>query len=171
MVKNDYLIDSYKEIFFFCKDKTFMKNIEILKTLKLLYAGLMADTMWLLEKYDVLEPELKQKTVEHTLSAPARVRQLKLNSPADIFVLHNDLIGFANWKVKETNFGVEVSAHNCTLCNICKSMNTLKPCDAFCTIPLNALCEALKNPCKLEVNSTLWEKDKCSFNITFININ
>lgn len=148
-----------------------MNDKKTLKILQLLYAGLMADMVALFEKYGIIEAELKQRKVENALSASARIRQFKLSDPADVFELHKQLFGIAEWRIKKDSTGIEVSTSACLLKNICKSINTAEPCEVFCTMPLGSLCRALEKPYTLGVSSTLWEKEKCIFKITSTNNN
>jgi hypothetical protein len=71
------------------------------------------------------------------------------------------LFGYANWKIKP--FGEELILFNksCKLRDIANEIRTVKPCNLCCINPLAALCEALKNPYKVRVLKTMWDKDEC----------
>ena len=134
-----------------------------IKTLQLLYAGLLADSVAIFEKYGILEKIKLQKSVENKLAAPARVNQFALKHPEDVFNLFNKLLGFAEWKINRASQGYIFSAKACKLKCISSTMNSAKPCDLCCIDPLSALCESLANPYMLEVYQTMWEDIECIF--------
>lgn len=136
-----------------------------IKTLQLLYAGLLADMVSIYDKHRILESVISQKSIENQLAAPARVSQFKLTAPKDVFETHNKLIGYADWQIKVIDKNTFVSSTSCKLCDIAKSMNTVEPCHLCCIDPLSTICEALNVPHKIEVVKTLWEKDECVFKI------
>jgi len=136
-----------------------------IKTLQLLYAGLLADTVSIYEKHKILESVISQKSIENQLAAPARVSQFKLNAPKDVFEVHNKLIGYADWQIKVIDGNTFVSSTSCKLSDIAKSINTIEPCRLCCIDPLNSICEALRVPHKIEVVKKMWEEDACVFKI------
>jgi hypothetical protein len=134
-----------------------------IKTLQLLYAGLLADSVAIFEKYGILEKIKLQKSIENKLAAPARVNQFGLKHPEDVFNLFNDLLGFTKWKIKRASQGCIFSTEVCKLKSISSTINSAKPCDLCCIDPLTALCESLADPYKLEVYQTMWEDIECIF--------
>jgi hypothetical protein len=168
MIINDYLSDKANGIIFYRKIKIIMKQNRI-KTLQLLYTGLLVDTVSIYDKHKILGSVVSQKNIENQLAAPARVSQFKLNAPKDVFETHNKLIAYADWQIKVIDNNTFVSSTSCKLCDIAKSINTVEPCRLCCIDPLSSICEALKVPHKIEVVKTLWEEDKCVFKIYSCN--
>ena len=140
-----------------------------IKTLQLLYTGLLVDTVSIYDKHKILGSVVSQKNIENQLAAPARVSQFKLNAPKDVFEAHNKLIAYADWQINVIDNNTFVSSTSCKLCDIAKSMNTVEPCHLCCIDPLSSICKALKVSHKIEVVKTLWEEDKCVFKIYSCN--
>ncbi len=134
-----------------------------IKTLQLLFAGLLADSVAIFEKYGILEKIKLQKSVEYKLAAPARINQFGLKNPEDAFNLFNNLLGFTEWKINKASQGWIFSTKACKLKCISSTINSAKPCDLCCIDPLRALCESLEDPYKMEVYQTMWEDIECIF--------
>lgn len=136
------------------------------ETLQLLYSGLLADAVLVLEKHEILRQVIKQNNVEQILSAPAKVRQFDLKTPEDVFSLYSELFGFAEWEKQSGTPDKVFKTDRCKLKSISKAGGEASPCELCCINPVKALCGALDGNYKVQVLKTLWEDNECIFAIT-----
>ena len=134
-----------------------------LEMLQLLYAGLLAEAVSLFEQHGILDNITEQKLREEILSASARIKQLQLQTPEDIFSLHSSVIGFTDWNIEPMQNGFRITNSHCKLYAITKALDCANPCLLCCIHPLNALCEALNPKQTIIVETTMKDSNRCTF--------
>lgn len=168
MTKNDYYLPLRRYVNLY---GNIMKKADRLKTLQLFHAGLLVESLMLLEQYGAFDRVTAQKVREDILSAPARVGQFGLQSPDDVFRIHREIFGFSDWTLCRETAVFHITNTSCKLCSIAKVMGSPQPCQWCCIGPLSALCGGLKNSFSLRVESTLWNGHQCRFSAAEQNKN
>jgi len=136
-----------------------------LKMLQLFYAGVLADSVRRYSEAGILEAVEEKKKQEQKMAARGQLAQLQITVPAEIFRLYSGVFGCISWEIEETQEKVTAIGHSCLLCAIAKKMDLPKPCNIYCINPVRAQVEALEGGYRLEVASTLWESNKCEFDV------
>lgn len=142
-----------------------METEKRLKMLQLFYAGVLADSVRRYSEAGILAPVTVQKENEQKTAAGGQLAQLQIKEPAEIFRLYSEVFGCIRWNVEETEHGLTAIGHSCLLCAIAKKMDIPKPCNIYCINPVRAQAEALEGGYSLKVVSTLWESDRCQFDV------
>ncbi len=142
-----------------------MKTIEPLPTLQLFYAGLLAESVALLDRCGLSEKVREEKMREDELSAPLRNEQFGITCVEEIFMTHRDVFGFSDWTVRHRGQTMEVVNTTCKLCAIAKLTGSVQPCTLCCIQPLNSLCRALEPPYSITAATTLWDSEQCCFTL------
>ena len=139
-----------------------MTDAEMLKSLRLFYAGLMVDSASNFEGFGVSEKVAAKKAAEQLAAAPAQLAQLGIGSPRELFERFTELFGCAIWEVEELALGGAAAvASSCLACAIAKRRGSGRPCSLYCINPFRAYASALGM--ELTVGETLWEGGKCAF--------
>ncbi|RJP64795.1 MAG: hypothetical protein C4539_14095 [Ignavibacteriales bacterium] len=138
-----------------------MKEKKDILTLQLLYAGLLADLLQILCDNGLLEKVSTEKQTENNLAAPARVKELKLKHPDDVFNFYSNVIGFAQWNSFPMAAGYSFKAKDCKLKSIARYLSIDSPCNYCCINPIASLCSALEIPYQIQVSRTLWDSKSC----------
>jgi hypothetical protein len=142
-----------------------METEKRLKMLQLFYAGVLADSVRRYAEAGILARVTEQKEKEQKMAAKGQLAQLQIKTPADIFRLYSEVFGCIPWNVEETEERVTATGNSCLLCSIAKKMDLPKPCSIYCINPVRAQIGALDGGYRLKVASTLWESDKCQFEV------
>jgi hypothetical protein len=142
-----------------------METEKRLKMLQLFYAGVLADSVRRYAEAGILARVTEQKEKEQKMAAKGQLAQLQIKTPADIFRLYSEVFGCIPWNVEETEERVTATGNSCLLCAIAKKMDLPKPCSIYCINPVRAQIGALDGGYRLKVASTLWESDKCQFEV------
>jgi hypothetical protein len=140
-----------------------MKEKKDIRTLQLLYAGLLSDLVLIISENGLLEKVSAQKQIENNLAAPARVWEFKFKKPADVFNFYTNVIGFAEWNSTADADSYSFKTKSCKLKSIAGYLLIASPCDLCCISPIRSLCGALEVPYRIEVCQTLWERESCIF--------
>jgi hypothetical protein len=143
-----------------------METEKRLKMLQLFYAGVLADSVRRYSEAGILAPVTVQKEKEQKMAARGQLAQLQISKPAGIFSLYSEVFGCIAWNIEETDKILTARGHSCLLCSIAKKMDLPKPCNIYCINPVRAQIEALEGGYSLNVASTLWESDKCEFEVS-----
>lgn len=142
-----------------------METEKRLKILQLFYAGVLADSIRNYSEAGILDNVESKKEKEQKLAAKGQLAQLKISTPTQLFDTFSEIFGCISWDVEEKSEKVTARGNFCMLCAIAKKMGIAKPCKMYCINPFNALIEGLDNGYQLRVRSTLWESDKCEFEV------
>lgn len=132
-----------------------------LKTLQLMYAGVLADAVANYCEFSILEEVTTKKQKEQLASAPMQLAQLGIKEPEALFDTFSSIFGCADWEVEKTDEGYKADCSSCLLAAVSRKRGTEAPCRMFCINPFSAYSEALGY--SMEVEKTLWDNDGCSF--------
>lgn len=135
------------------------------RLLQLFYAGVLADSVKNYENAGILENITTLKFLQQQKAAEAQLNQLEIDSVENLFRQFSEIFGCIDWKVVETGEDYEATGNKCLLCNIARSMGTVQPCSIFCINPFRALTAAIKPGYILRVDETLWNGNKCKFQV------
>jgi hypothetical protein len=136
-----------------------------LKILQLFYAGALADSVYHYNNAGILSMVTEKKAGHQTLTAASQLRQLKINTPEQLFELFSRIFGCIQWDVKTTSDEVIATGNHCLLCSLAKKMQTAQPCFIYCINPLKAMLNAMEPSYKLVVEHTLWDGNNCEFKV------
>ena len=142
-----------------------------IKMLKLFYAGILADSVGNYEKFGILDKVTEKKAVEQKVAAKKQLEQLDIHTPEELFYRFSNIFGCIQWQTKEKNDNIVATGTSCLLCGIAKKMGIARPCDIFCINPFKALACALEPAYQLKVNETLWQGNRCEFELTPVKDN
>lgn len=142
-----------------------METEKRLKMLQLFYAGVLADSVRRYSEAGILETVEAQKENEQKKAARGQLTQLQISTPPGIFRLYSEVFGCISWNLEKTDNRVTARGYSCLLCAIAKKMDLPKPCNIYCINPVRAQIEALEGGFSLNVTATLWENDKCEFEV------
>jgi hypothetical protein len=142
-----------------------METEKRLKLLQLFYAGVLADSVRRYSEAGILSHVEAQKAEEQKMAAKGQLAQLQITTPAGIFRLFSEVFGCISWNIEEADNMVTARGYSCLLCAIAKKMDLPKPCNIYCINPVRAEVEGLEGGFRLNVASTLWESDKCEFEV------
>lgn len=134
-----------------------------LKTLQLMYAGVLADAVANYSEFSILEEVTTKKQKEQLASAPMQLAQLGIKDPETLFDTFSSIFGCADWEVTKSEEGVRADCSSCLLAAISRKRGTQAPCRMFCINPFSAYSEALGYT--MEVEKTLWDDDGCLFSL------
>lgn len=142
-----------------------METEKKLKLLQLFYAGVLADSTSNYEKFGILDLVTEKKEAEQILTASGKLAQLGIDSPEKLFESFSEIFGCIQWKIEKQLGKLIASGNSCLLCAIAKKMNTAQPCHIYCTNPFKSFVSALGNDLELNVKETLWDGNKCEFEV------
>ena len=137
-----------------------------IKTLQLLYAAALADSVLRYGTFGVLDRVAEQKRTEQMKNGAALAGRFGVREPADAFVKIADICGCADWQCEKTETGLTARTSNCTLCAAARKMGTCSPCDIHCLTPLEAMVKAVAPGARFETQGTLWQEDCCAVIVT-----
>ena len=136
-----------------------------IKTLQLFYAGALADSVKHYHDAGILEVVTEKKAKLQAMTAAPQLKQLGINNPEELFNYFSRVFGCIQWEFDNSASSPTATGKHCLLCSIAKKMNTAMPCDVYCINPFRAFLNAMNPSHKLEVKETLWEGEKCVFNV------
>jgi len=142
-----------------------METEKKLKLLQLFYAGVLADSTGNYEKFGILPQVVEKKVAEQRIMAKGQLVQLGVHSAKELFEKFSEVFGCIKWNVEEYHDKLLASGDRCLLCAIAKKMDVTQPCYLYCINPFAALCEGLEPGWKLNVPETLWDGNKCLFEL------
>lgn len=132
------------------------------RLLQLFYAGALVDALYNYEKHGILEEVTEEKKARQEKSAQIQLKQLGINSLAQLYDKFSKIFGCANWSFNDENENnFEATTTTCILCALAKKQGTEKPCNLFCINPFKAFATSLGYD--LKVTSTLWDGVECCF--------
>ncbi|PLW95587.1 MAG: hypothetical protein C0593_13775 [Marinilabiliales bacterium] len=135
-----------------------------IKTLQLFYAGALADSVKHYHDAGILKEVTEKKAKLQSITAGPQLKQLGINTPEELFSYFSRVFGCIQWSYK-ADPNPSATGKHCLLCSIAKKMNTAKPCNIYCINPFRAFLNAMNPSHILEVKETLWEGEKCVFNV------
>ena len=86
-------------------------------------------------------------------------------SPEKSFESFSEIFRCIKWNVEKQHGKLIASGNSYLLCSIAKKLNTAQPCHIYCTNPFKSFVSALGNDLELTVKETLWDGNKCEFEI------
>jgi hypothetical protein len=134
-----------------------------LKTLQLFYASVMADAVKEFHKAGILDQVTENKHKQQSLTAPAQLNQLNINTPKELFEKFSELFGCIQWNVQENTDEFKATGEKCLLCALAKKLQTAAPCRIYCINPLKSLLKAMNPSYDLVIEKTLWNGNACIF--------
>jgi len=143
-----------------------METEKRLKMLQLFYAAVLADSVRRYSEAGILADVEAQKEKEQRMAAKGQLAQLQISTPAGVFNTFSEVFGCISWDLEEREEKLTARGQTCLLCAIAKKMNLPRPCNIYCINPVRAQVESLEGGYRLNVESTLWESDKCEFVVT-----
>ena len=142
-----------------------METEKRLKMLQLFYAGVLADSIRNYSEAGILSNVESKKEMEQRLAARGQLAQLDIRTPGELFKTFSSIFGCISWNIEEKPELTKATGTSCLLCAIAKKMDLPKPCNMYCINPVRALAEGISEENQLNVISTLWESDKCEFEV------
>lgn len=142
-----------------------MTESERLKTLQLMYAGVLVDAVRQYGSFGILEEVTEKKRIEQELAARDQVSRLGIRTPEDLFTVLPEIFGCAAWNPDASGPVFRVETRSCLMCALAKRLGAPAPCSIYCINPSRALAAALPVPHSLTVKSTLWEGSSCVFEL------
>ena len=142
-----------------------MESEKRLKMLQLFYAGVLADSIRNYSEAGILGIVESRKEMEQRLAARGQLAQLNIRTPGELFKTLSGIFGCISWNIEEEPELTKATGTSCLLCAIAKKMDLPKPCNMYCINPVRALAEGISEGNQLNVISTLWESDKCEFEV------
>ena len=145
-----------------------MELTEKVRTLQMIYAAALADTVKRLGDEGVLEKITLQKRKEQLLSGKMRAAQMGMVQEQDVFIKLADLMGCADWSIaaNEDGSGFTATASRCMLCAMAKKFGTQSPCHIYCLDPMEGMVKGLNDQAGFLVEGTLFEGVPCRVKIT-----
>lgn len=138
-----------------------METEKKLKMLQVFYAGALADSVLRMGKEGVLKKVAEQKRVEQLASGKIRAQQLGIQKTREVFEILPEIFGCANWQIEENESGFMAETTHCMLCSMAKRLGADSPCHIYCLDPMEGMIKGLAESAEYDVQSTLWDCDKC----------
>lgn len=135
------------------------------KLLQLFYAGVLADSVNNYNKSGILQKITEAKSHQQEVAAPSQLKQLGITNASELFTKFSEIFGCIEWKVSSTEESISATGESCLLCSISKKMGTAQPCHMYCINPFKSLAKALEPSLTLQVKETLWDGNKCDFEL------
>lgn len=142
-----------------------MTESERLKTLQLMYAGVLVDAVRQYGSFGILENVTEKKRIEQELAARDQVARLGIQTPEDLFTVLPEIFGCASWSPDASGPVFRVETQSCLMCALAKRLGAPAPCSMYCINPSVGMAKALTVPHTLKVESTLWEGNSCVFEL------
>ncbi len=142
-----------------------MTESERLKTLQLMYAGVLVDAVRQYGSFGILENVTEKKRIEQELAARDQVARLGIQTPEDLFTVLPEIFGCAAWSPDASGPVFQVETRSCLMCALAKRLGAPAPCSMYCINPSLGMAKALTVPYTLKVKSTLWEGNSCVFEL------
>jgi hypothetical protein len=142
-----------------------METEKRLKLLQLFYAGVLADSVSNYENFGIREKVTFKKAAEQEIMARGQIAQLGFKTPEDLFKGFSEIFGCIDWKLNRNDNSFYAEGNSCLLCAISKKINSAEPCNIYCINPMRSLLRNMNPSFTLDVKQTLWESDKCIFNL------
>ncbi len=136
-----------------------------LKSLQIMYAGVLADAVLQFEKAGIMEKVTADKRQSQFLTGKAGAASLGITKPEEVFTVLADIFGCANWRIIKEENGFTAEATNCMLCALAKKMNAPSPCWIYCLNPMEGMVKGLNPDLSYEVIETLWEGKSCRIEV------
>jgi len=143
-----------------------METGKKLKLLQLFYAGVLADAIDNYERFGIREAVTDKKAAEQLVMARGQRIQMGIETSEQMFTTFSDIFGCIQWNVTLGPGTVTGEGGSCLLCAIAKKKGTAQPCRMYCINPMTAMAAALEPSCMLTVRETLWDGNRCRFEIT-----
>lgn len=134
-----------------------------LKTLQLFYASVLADSVNHYQNAGILNLVTEKKAGQQELTAASQLKQLGISTPEQVFEFFSRVFGCIQWTCEPQPDGVIARGNHCLLCGIAKKMQTAQPCFIYCINPFKAMLKAMEPSCRLTVEHTLWDGERCEF--------
>lgn len=142
-----------------------MTESERLKTLQLMYAGVLVDAVRQYGSFGILEEVTEKKRVEQETAARDQLVRLGIRTPEDLFTVLPEIFGCADWSPAAHGRGLRVETKTCRMCALAKRFGAPAPCSIYCINPSAGMAKALPVPHDLTVKSTLWDGSSCVFEL------
>ncbi|MHB1154447.1 MAG: L-2-amino-thiazoline-4-carboxylic acid hydrolase [Eubacteriales bacterium] len=145
-----------------------MECAEKVKTLQMIYAGALADSVLRFDSEGVLEKVTQKKRTEQLLDGKIRAAQMGITKQDDVFLKLSDLMGCADWKItyNEDGTGFTSTASRCMLCTIAKKMGTKSPCHIYCLDPMEGMVKGLDEKTNFSIENTLFDGTQCCVKVS-----
>jgi hypothetical protein len=91
-----------------------------LKTLQLFYASALADSVYHYNNAGILSMVTEKKAGQQALTAASQLKQLRINTPEQLFELFSRIFGCIQWNVKTISDEVIATGNHCLLYNLAK---------------------------------------------------
>lgn len=140
-----------------------MTQKEKISVLQLVFAGQIIKEFELIRKKYALTTLLKNEERNALRAAPGRLKQLGLHSVPGVFNFISTVPGFAQWRKRISGNKRTYVTEACKLRDIARYTGCPQPCKLYCIVPIEALLKGLDRRYSIEVQSTLWDGEHCSF--------
>lgn len=138
-----------------------------LKSLQMIYAGVLADAVNHFGKAGILEEVTAEKRKIQLLTGKAGAQNLGITNPEEVFTVLADIFGCADWKITSLENGFAAVASGCLLCALAKKMNASSPCYIYCLNPMEGMVKGLNPELQFRVVETLWDGKECRVEVKF----
>lgn len=144
------------------ENKSVLKQMEgKMNKLQMVYAASLIDSLRMYDQFGITDDVIEKKYKEQLIMGKHKLSQLQIENKAEVFTKLKDLFGCANWEISKSKNKLTASATNCMLCSFAKKANVSAPCNLFCLDPMEGLIKGLDPSSTYQVNSTLWNDNKC----------
>jgi hypothetical protein len=138
-----------------------MNDQDLIRLLRGMYAGALADAATQMERAGVLEQVTARKRQEQMATGAARARQMGITDPSQVPVVLSDLFRCADWKTAPTEAGFVAETRTCMLCGIAKKMGGARPCEMYCLHPMEGMIRGIDPSLRVTTTETLWDGQMC----------
>jgi hypothetical protein len=90
-----------------------------------------------------------------------KTQQLGITNLEENYRRFAEIFGCTDWNVARTESGLIAQNTRCTLCAIARKQGAPQPCRPFCINPFTSYTKVFGF--ELEVESTLWDGERCRF--------
>lgn len=131
------------------------------KTLQMVYAAALADTVLRLGREGVLEKVTAQKRAEQMATGTQRAAQFGISSTEEAFAKLAELFECANWRTEREGNTVKARSSQCMLCALAKKMGAQSPCHIYCLDAMEGMVKGLTPGAEFIAEETLYEGTAC----------
>ncbi len=119
------------------------------------------------EKYGILNEVEEEKRAKDLAEGPAKVKHYGITDAEQFLKFSSDTFNCAHWTIGKNNTGFKAVTKSCYVCGMAKQQNAPSPCEMTCISPVRGVIKGINKDHQLDVEETLWEGNKCVFNINY----
>lgn len=125
----------------------------------------MIDSLKNYEKNGILEKVEEEKKKRDIAEGPAKVQNYGIKSAEQFLQFSTDTFNCAHWDIQSEENGFTAITKGCVVCGMAKQAQAPSPCEMTCISPVRGIIKGINPNHDLEVKETLWDGEKCVFNV------